>query len=474
MLRQRRAKIIATLGPSSSTPEMIEKLFLTGVDVFRLNFSHGTHEEHKKNILTIRNIEEKTGWPIGIMLDLQGPKLRIDYFQDDGVHLTPGDIFTLDLNDRPGTKDRVYFPHPEIYSALSHGNILLIDDGKICLQIQNVTSSKIETVIKTGGWVSHRKGVNVPDVLLPISALSDKDRKDAIFGLECKVDWIALSFVQKPEDIIELRNLIGKKTRLLSKIEKPLAIDHLQNIIDLSDGIMVARGDLGVEIPPEKVPSLQKKIIQCCREAGKPVIVATQMLDSMVKSPTPTRAEASDVATAIYDGADTVMLSAESASGQYPLEAVTIMDRIIKTVEQDPFYIKVIQANQSNPKPTISDAISAAARQSAHTIGASVIVTFTSTGSTTLRAARERPECPILALTPSLAIARQLTLVWGVHSLQSGGVNNFNEIVSCACQFAKEKGFANEQQDIVIMAGVPCHVAGTTNILHIAHLTSDK
>jgi len=417
MRRHRCAKIIATLGPASSSAEVIEKLFLAGVDVFRLNFSHGSHKEHEERYTIIRNLEKKVGRPIGILMDLQGPKLRIGTFQNESILLKEGQTFILDDNENPGDESRVFLPHPEIFKALQKGTDILLDDGKVRLTVLKASPHSIETQVTLAGPLSDRKGFNVPSVALPISPMMPKDREDLAFGLELGVDWVALSFVQRPEDVIEAKDLIGDRAAIISKLEKPLAIDHLDEIVRLSDAIMVARGDLGVEMAPEDVPSVQKLIVRSCRKAGKPVVVATQMLDSMVKSPAPTRAEASDVATAVYDGADAVMLSAESASGEYPVESVTIMDRIISRVEVDPFYRKMLDASLSQPESTTSDAITAAARQVAHTIQAAAIVTFTTSGGTTLRAARERPEAPILAITPDLKTARRLNLVWGVHSI---------------------------------------------------------
>lgn len=467
MRRQRCAKIIATLGPTSSSAEMIEQLFLKGVDVFRLNFSHGSHEDHARRYNIIRDLEKKLNRPIGILMDLQGPKLRIGTFREPIV-LHKGTTFTLDQDSTPGNEKRVFLPHPEIFKAIKKNAFLLLDDGKIRLQVLNNTLDKIETTVVIGGPLSDRKGVNVPSVTLPISAMTEKDREDLAFGLKLGVDWVALSFVQHPKDVIEAKDVIGEKAGIISKLEKPSAIDHLDEIVHLSDAIMVARGDLGVEMLPEEVPSIQKRIVRTCRKAGKPVAVATQMLDSMIKHPTPTRAEASDVATAIYDSADAVMLSAESASGDYPLESVAIMDRIITHVEHDPFYRKMQETSLPEPEATTSDAITAAARQVAHTIKAAAIVTFTSKGGTTFRAARERPEVPILAITPERLTARMLSLVWGVHAVISNDVKSFSEAVESACQMAKKEEFAKLEDLIVVTAGVPFRVSGTTNILRIA------
>ncbi len=474
MRRHRCAKIIATLGPASSSADIIEKLFLAGVDVFRLNFSHGIHADHRERYNIIRDIEKKNNRPIGVLMDLQGPKLRIGTFQKENVSLKEGQMFVLDDDPAPGDETRVFLPHPEIFKALKKGADLLLDDGRIRLHVIKATHGRIETRVITSGPLSDRKGFNIPTVALPISPMMPKDREDLAFGLELGVDWVALSFVQCPEDVLEARELIGDRASIISKLEKPLAIDHLEEIVRLSDAVMVARGDLGVEMAPEEVPSIQKLILRACRKAGKPVVVATQMLDSMVKSPSPTRAEASDVATAIYDGADAVMLSAESASGEYPVESVTIMDRIISRVEADPFYRKMQDTGLSQPEPTTSDAITAAARQVAHTLHAAAIVTFTSTGGTTLRAARERPEAPILAITPELKIARKLTLVWGVHSIKSREISTFSEAVNDACLLAEKEGLAQLNDRIVVTAGVPFRVCGSTNILRIARIKAPR
>lgn len=470
MRRYRSAKIVATLGPASSSAEMIENLFMSGVDVFRLNFSHGSHQDHLERHTIIRNLEKKVGRPIGILLDLQGPKLRIGTFKDKQIELNAGESFLLDTDTSAGDKSRVYLPHPEIFAAAREGAELLLDDGKIRLKVTKAKPDLIETIVVNGGFLSDRKGLNAPSIMLPISPMTPKDREDLTFGLEIGVDWVALSFVQRPEDIIEAQKLIGNKAGIVSKLEKPQAIEHLEEIVKLSDAIMVARGDLGVEMPPEEVPSIQKRILRTCRKAGKPVVVCTQMLDSMVKSPTPTRAEASDVATAIYDGADAVMLSAESASGDYPIESVKMMNSIISHVEQDPFYRTMQKASIPEPEATTSDAITAAANHVVQAIKAAVIVTFTSTGATTLRAARERPEVPILAITTELEIARKLTLVWGVHSVKSREVGSFSSAVNDACIIAEKEGFAKVNDRIVVTAGVPFKVSGSTNILRIARL----
>ena len=468
MRRRRNAKIIATLGPATSTQSRIAKLFEAGADVFRLNFSHGIRADHKRRFEAIRKLEERYDRPIGIMLDLQGPKLRVGDFEGGRVLLKAGDAFRLDLSKEPGNKRRAPLPHPEIFAALKPKTDLLVDDGKIRLRVVRCGLDFAETKVITGGELSDHKGVNVPSAVLDLSALTGKDREDLRFGLDLGVDWIALSFVQKPEHVAEARKLVAGRAAIMVKLEKPAAIDHLDEIVTLADAVMVARGDLGVEVPPEDVPGLQKLIIRTCRHAGKPVVVATQMLDSMVHSPTPTRAEASDVATAVYDGADAVMLSAETAVGEYPAEAVTMMDRIIYRVERDPLYRKIMEAERHAPEATAADAITAAARQVAGTVSAAAVVTFTSTGSTTFRAARERPNVPILGLTPNPATARLLAMVWGVHPVLTRELHSFAEMVNDAIRVASEEGFASPGERLVITAGVPFGTPGATNILRIA------
>lgn len=470
MRRFRKAKIVATLGPSSSSFKMISSLFSAGVDVFRLNFSHGSHDLHQQTVDIIRTLEKRVDRPIGILMDLQGPKLRIGKFAGPHVTLKPKAIFRFDLDESPGDETRVNFPHPEIYSCLEKGTDLLLDDGKLHLRVLSWNAQSINTEVIIGGTLSDRKGVNVPGVILPISAMTAKDRLDLAFGLDQGIDWVALSFVQRPEDIREARDLIQGRARIIAKLEKPMAIQHLQEIIGLADGIMVARGDLGVEMAPEDVPSIQKRIIRQCREAGKPVIVATQMLDSMIANPSPTRAEASDVATAIYDGVDAVMLSAESASGKYPVEAVSMMDRIIIRVEQDDIYAQMLEAARPLPHAEIADAITTAARHVAHTLDIAAIVTFTDSGATTLRAARERPAVPIIAATPNVTTARRLALAWGIHPVLTPDIHSFTEMVSKGCQIALGQQFARQGELIIAIAGVPFAVSGGANILRIAKI----
>lgn len=470
MRRTRNAKIVATLGPASSDYGTIRALFDAGADVFRLNFSHGSQDQHKERFDIIRRVERETGRPIGILLDLQGPKLRVGTFAAGPVQLQAGKEFTLDLSPAPGDALRASLPHPEIFAALKPGADVLLDDGKLRLRVEQCGTNFAHTRVVAGGPLSERKGVNVPGVILPLSALTGKDRKDLDFGLELGVDWVALSFVQRPEDLQEVHALVKGRARVMSKLEKPAAIERLEDIVALSDAVMVARGDLGVELPAEQVPGIQKRIVRTCRQAGKPVIVATQMLESMVNAPVPTRAEASDVATAVYDGADAVMLSAESASGKYPIEAVTMMNRIIGEVERDPQYRTGIDASHTPPEATAADAICCALRRVTGLLAVSATITYTSSGYTSLRAARERPEAPILSITPNLATARQLALVWGVHSVHTHEVYDVPEMVEHACATALREEFAKAGDSVVIAAGMPFGAAGTTNLLRIAQV----
>ncbi|WP_144185184.1 pyruvate kinase [Elioraea rosea] len=466
--RHRRTKIVATLGPASSTPEVIEALFQAGADVFRLNFSHGTHEDHLARLNTIRGIEKRAGRPIGVLVDVQGPKLRVGTFGGGRVQLQTGQSFRLDLSPVPGDRTRVSLPHPEIIGSAGIGSTLLIDDGKVRLRVTRARADHLETEVVVGGAVSDRKGVNVPDVTLPIPALTEKDKRDLAFALDNGVEYVGLSFVQKPEDVAEARKIIGDRAWIMSKLEKPGALDALDEIVALSDCVMVARGDLGVELPPEAVPLAQKRIVKACRRAGKPVVVATQMLESMISAPTPTRAEASDVATAVFDGADAVMLSAESAAGSFPREAVAMMDRIVSRVEADPTWREIVEATRNPPEHSTADAITAAARQVASTIRAEAIATFTMSGSTALRMARERPDAPILGLTPRMTTARRLAVTWGVHPVVTADVHSMTETVSKSLRIASQEGFLKQGDEIVVIAGVPFGESGTTNALRVA------
>jgi len=470
MRRTRNAKIVATLGPASSSEDMVRRLFLAGVDVFRLNFSHGNVDDNAARFRMLRALERETGRPIGILADLQGPKLRVGTFAGGAVTLFEGETFRLDLDPAPGNDRRASLPHPEIFAALVPGTELLLDDGKLRVVVERCGADFAETRVAVGGKLSERKGVNVPGVVLPISALTAKDRRDLDLALELGADWIALSFVQRPEDVVGARELIGARALIVTKLEKPRAVERLDEIATLSDAVMVARGDLGVELPAERVPAIQKHAVRTCRRLGRPVIVATQMLESMIDSPVPTRAEASDVATAVYDGADAVMLSAESAAGKHPVEAVAMMDRIIQQVESDPLYRQLIEASHTPARAggAVADAVCSAMRRAVALLQASAIVCYTSSGHTSLRAARERPESPVLSLTPSIATARRLALAWGVHSVHIEGVHDVEEMTDLACRVSRREGFAEPGQTIVAIAGMPFGTPGTTNLMRIA------
>ncbi|OYQ31804.1 pyruvate kinase [Niveispirillum lacus] len=470
MRRHRHAKIVATVGPASNTPEKLKELFLAGADVFRLNFSHGSHEDHAKVHAAIRALEKEVGRPISILQDLQGPKIRIGTLTAGKEELVNGEKVTFVLGKEPGGKDTIPLPHPEIFKAIMPGQDLLIDDGRVRVRVRGVSDDKITAEVIVGGVISNRKGVNLPGTALDLSPLTEKDRADLAFGLSLGVDWVALSFVQRPSDVIEAKSLIGDKAGLVSKIEKPQALEKIEDIIRLSDAIMVARGDLGVEIPHEDVPGRQKELVRAARLAAKPVIVATQMLDSMVASPTPTRAEASDVATAVYDGADAVMLSAESASGQFPVESVSMMNRIITSTEKHGTYRPIITALEPEVDHTPSHAVAGVAADLAGTIDAAAIFAYTSSGNTVARIARKRPDVPVLAATPHEGVARRLALVWGAHAIHSGDVGTYEEMVDRARTLAVKEEFVRPGERIVIVAGIPFGQAGSTNNLRIAKI----
>ena len=468
MRRHRNIKIVATLGPASSDYDTIRALFEAGADVFRLNMSHGSHADHKARYDAIRKVEADLGRPIAVLADLQGPKLRVGAFADGPHDLADGQAFRFDLDGTPGDASRVQLPHPEIFAALEPGAELLVNDGKIRLRVEKCGPDFADCVVTAGGAISNRKGVNVPDVVLPLAALSPKDRDDLEFACQLGVDWLALSFVQRPEDVIEARELAKGRAAILSKIEKPAAVRAFAEILKVSDGIMVARGDLGVELPVHSVPPIQKRLVRACRAAAKPVIVATQMLESMIESPMPTRAEVSDVATAIYEGTDAIMLSAESAAGAYPIEAVTTMDNVAQSVESDPTYREIIESSRVAKRQTVADAIVAAAREIAETTDIAAICAFTSSGTTVSLVARERPRVPIIAMTAEQVTLRRLCLTWGAHCVLTPELARFKQAVVNAAKAARDFGFADETNQIVVMAGVPFNVPGTTNILRIA------
>ncbi|MDF0602675.1 pyruvate kinase [Psychromarinibacter sp. C21-152] len=468
MRRLRNIKIVATLGPASNGYDMIRALFRNGADVFRLNMSHGTHEEIALRHANIRRVEEDTGRPVAILADLQGPKLRVGVFANGEEELEAGQLFRLDLDEAEGDATRVQLPHKEIFEALEPGATVLVNDGKIRLRVQECGADFASCEVIAGGTISNRKGVNVPDVVLPLHALSEKDRKDLDFVCELGVDWVALSFVQRPEDMIEARELVNGRAAVLAKIEKPSAVKAFDEILEVSDGIMVARGDLGVECPVQNVPPIQKRLIRKCRAVAKPVIVATQMLESMIDSPMPTRAEVSDVANAIYEGADAVMLSAESAAGSYPIEAVQTMHNVAVEVESDDTYRQVIEASRGAEKQTVADGIVSAAREIAETADIKAIACFSQSGRTVSLVARERPRVPIIALAATVTTARRLCLTWGAHCVKTDEMGRFKEAVVRAVRAATHEGFATREDDIVVTAGVPFNIPGTTNILRVA------
>lgn len=469
IIRARQTKILATLGPASNTPDMIRTLFRAGVDVFRLNFSHGEHQDHRERLDIIRQIEKEQGRPIGVVADLQGPKLRVGRFQDGKIEVKPGQKIRLDLDPALGDATRVNLPHPEVIATMEVGSFILIDDGKVRMRIAECGDGYLIGEIISGRVISNNKGFNVPGVVLPISALTEKDRRDLSAALDMGVDWIAQSFVQRPEDVAEAKKLIAGRAALMIKLEKPSALQHLDEMIALADGVMLARGDLGVEIPPEEVPVVQKKVVRAVRLVGKPIVVATQMLESMIENASPTRAEASDVATAVFDGADAVMLSAETAAGQYPLEAVQIMDRICQRVEQDEFYRNLIEASHPDAvNDDASDAISIAADRVAKDVHAACIVTYTTSGSTALRAVRQRPAMKVMCLTQKLSTARRLALSYGVHAVEVEEIDSFAEAVRLAQSRVRDEGLAEKGQRFVMTAGVPFGTPGSTNILRVA------
>ncbi|WDF72935.1 pyruvate kinase [Novosphingobium sp. KACC 22771] len=472
--RGRKVKILATLGPASSDPEMIEKLVRAGADAFRVNMSHADHSVHTRTIANVRSVEAKLKKPIAILADLQGPKLRVGAFKDGRAVIRHSGHFTFDRNPEPGDENRVCLPHPELFGILQKGQRLLIDDGKLRLRVIRADENEILCSAEVGGVISDRKGVNIPDAVVPVPALTEKDRRDLAFAIEHGADFIGLSFVQRPEDVAECRRLMGGHGALIAKIEKPAALETLEGIIELSDGIMVARGDLGVELLPEEVPPIQKRIVELTRRSGKPVIVATQMLESMIESPAPTRAEVSDVANAVYDGADAVMLSAETAAGQWPEEAVTIMHRIATQVENDSYYRQRVHLAEINPDQTTADALAKACAAIADTVTLTGVIVFTGSGSTSRRVARERPSVPMLVLTPSMNTARRSALLWGAHAVHTRDIGSFEEMIAKGKRMALRHGFGVAGSKLVALAGVPFGTPGATNLLHVVTLRGNE
>lgn len=474
MRRQRRVKIIATLGPASPDEAAIERLFEAGADVFRINMSHSTPDQMREMVHMIRAVERTQGRPIAALVDLQGPKLRIGTFEQDMVRLEKSATFVLDSDPAPGNGERVHVPHPEVLASLERGHRLLLDDGRIRLVIVDTSPGRVMTEVEVGGKLTARKGLNLPDTVIAMPALTPKDYKDLEAALDADIDWVALSFIQRPEDIAAAKKITRGRAGVMAKIEKPQAVGWLTDIIEAADALMVARGDLGVEMPLERIPGVQKQITRAARRAGKPVVVATQMLESMIASPMPTRAEVSDVATAIFEGVDAVMLSAESASGQFPVEAVGTMNRIAEAVERDPTYRSVIHAQRTDPERTGADAIAAAARQIAETLDLSAVVSWTSSGSTAYRVARERPDMSIVVISPKEEIARRLALVWGVHCIVGEDAQDQDDMVDRACRTAFAEGFARAGDRIIIVAGLPLGMPGATNMVQIAYVGGES
>jgi pyruvate kinase len=473
MRRRRKTKILATLGPSSSTPDQIKALFEAGADAFRINMSHTSHAGLADLHRIVRGLEESVSRPIGILCDLQGPKIRLGTIADGQRELHKGDKVHL-VRKASSDNGDIPIPHAEVFAALQPGESILIDDGKVRLRIEDVTKDTAEATVEAAGFIKDKKGVNLPDTILPIPAMTPKDRSDLDAALHLGIDWVALSFVQRPDDVAELKKVVGNRAACMAKIEKPRAIEWLTEILDLSDALMIARGDLGVELPVQEVPGKQKYITNLARKAGKPVVVATQMLESMITAPVPTRAEVTDVANAVFDGADAVMLSAESAAGQFPVEAVTMMDKIATTVEGDPLYVSIIDSQRNEPESTTADAIMAAVHEVTSTIHARAIICWTKSGSTALRASRERSDAPIIALTPQLEVSRRLSLAWGLHCIYTEDAQDLDDMVDRAARFAYLEGFAKPGERIVVTAGVPLRTPGATNMLRVAFVGPQK
>ncbi|CAL9915938.1 Pyruvate kinase [Candidatus Liberibacter solanacearum] len=471
----RRIKIISTLGPASFSEDLIRRLHEEGTDLFRINMSHTSHEKMRDLIRKIRVVESQSRRPVGILIDLQGPKFRVGKFEGSKIYLKQGQNFTLDNKDSLGNVDRVFLPHAEVFDSVKVGDRLLIDDGKVKLCVKGTGSDFIKCEVVSGSSISDRKGISFPDTLLTTQALTPKDREDLHAALQTsEVDWIALSFIQSTEDLVEIRKIISpQQIGLMSKIEKLQAIDYAMEIIKLSDAVMVARGDLGVEMPLESIPGIQKKLIRIARQLGKPIVIATQMLESMISSPVPTRAEVSDVATAVFEEADAIMLSAETASGSYPVDAVKMMALVASSAEKDPSWLDMRSLRKIEPNETGADVISSAARQIAETLRLSAIVCYTASGQTGLRTARERPKLAIVALSPVIRTARRLSLVWGVHCVVTEDASGFDDMVNRACRIVVEQGFGKPGDRIIISAGLPLRTPGSTNMLRIVYIGED-
>lgn len=468
MLRKRRTKILATVGPASASPHMLKKLFKAGVDTFRLSFSHGKKSDHAEVIKRIRALELETGIPIGILQDLQGPKIRLGDLNNGEIEINPGDVLSFSPVKSCGNDDLIPLPHPEIFLALKEGDRIFIDDGRISMRAIKINSSILQAEVIEGKLLKSRKGVNLPDCVLDLPVLTEKDHSDLKFGLENDVDWVALSFVQRASDMMEISKIVAGRAGIVAKIEKPTALDDIVGIVEHSDAIMIARGDLGVEILPESVPAYQKEIIALCRSEAKPVIVATQMLESMTDVPAPTRAEASDVATAVYDGADAVMLSAESATGKFPVEAVTVMDRIIHSTEHHEYYERQINVSKREPKSS-ADVIADTGASLACLLQSRCIVAYSRSGVTARRVSARRPALQLFVLTKEAKVSRQMALIWGARSVLEKNVGDYETMVSTARDNSMRL-MDVKSGNIVVLAGVPFGKSGNTNNIRVAKL----
>lgn len=470
----RRTKIVCTIGPASEDKNILREMVASGMDIARFNFSHGSHEEHGKRMDAVREAAEELGKPVAIMLDTKGPEIRTGLLEGQTIELVEGEEVLLTIKETKGRKGIIPISYKNLAQDVKQGSIVLIDDGALKLEVVSLEGDDVLCRVINGGTLKERKGVNLPGVSVKLPAVTEKDVADLQFGIEKGVDFIAASFMRKAEDVMKVRRVLeegGSKAHIIAKIEHPDAIDNIDSIIEVSDGIMVARGDLGVELNPEEVPLIQKMIIEKCNKVGKPVITATQMLESMIGHPRPTRAEASDVANAILDGTDAVMLSGETAAGKYPVEAVRFMCQIAVRTEEALRYKEVVGKKEILPPKTVADAISHASCQTANELNAAAILTPTESGSTARMVAKYRPYAPIVAATPNPDVVRKLALTWGVCPLLVERTYNTDAVVDAAVQGALKEGMINEGDLIVITAGLPIGVSGATNLLKV-HVAS--
>lgn len=468
----KKTKIVCTIGPASQSKEVFTELVKSGLNIARLNFSHGNHEEHLERIKMIKEVRKELDIPVAILLDTKGPEIRTGDFENESVELVEGQEFTLTTEVIKGDNEKCHITYSELPGDVNKGDRILIDDGLIELEVIEVPDDKnIRCLVKNGGTVKNKKGVNVPGVKINLPAITPKDTSDIEFGIKNGIDFIAASFIRKAEDVYEIRRILEKNDadyiQIISKIENQEGVDNIDEIIEVSDGIMVARGDLGVEIPTEKIPMAQKMMINKCNRAGKPVITATQMLDSMMRNPRPTRAEVTDVANAIYDGTDAIMLSGETAAGKYPVESVKTMANIAMTTEQSLDFEAILKKNGAMKETSVTYAISHATCTTAYDLGASAIISATSSGFTARMVSKFRPKAPIIAATTSEKILRRMLLSWGVYPVLIKEVNSTDEIFELSINKAMEDGYINNGDLVVITAGVPVGVAGATNLIKV-------